>query len=88
MSYGGWTKEAQAHFVMALAQWQLNHHDKSLMALDRANEILRSNAPDFSGVGSDEWHNWLICQHFRHEAESLIHGDNQSGSGDGPSRRR
>jgi tetratricopeptide (TPR) repeat protein len=69
---GGWTQEAQARLVIAMAHWQLGELDDARAAYDRASEILKENEPDFAGQGSDDWYNWLICQHLRREAEAMM----------------
>ncbi|MDP6718680.1 MAG: tetratricopeptide repeat protein [Pirellulaceae bacterium] len=72
---GGWTQEAQAYLVIAMARWQLNERKQAQAALERAIRILQDNQPDFVGEGSDSWHGWLICQHLRREAESTMRAE-------------
>jgi tetratricopeptide (TPR) repeat protein len=69
---GGWSQEAQANLVMAMAHWRLEAHDRARDEYDQATQILKNHPPDFTAQVDNQWYNWLICQHLLREAEALI----------------
>jgi serine/threonine protein kinase len=69
---GGWSQLAQAHLVTAMAQSKQGNREGATAAMTFALDAMEANRPDFSRQNVREWQNWLICQHFLDEAQSLI----------------
>jgi tetratricopeptide (TPR) repeat protein len=67
--YGFPNLQAPASFILAMAHHRLGDKDKATQALERA----RKTFPGFSsGDLGGYWHDWLICQILRREAEGLL----------------
>jgi serine/threonine-protein kinase len=71
--------QAPANLVLAMAQHQLDHDDDAGEAIRRARGIMDQR--DFQRVRNGDlggfWHDWLICQILRREAEALLKADSK-----------
>jgi tetratricopeptide (TPR) repeat protein len=69
-----WNLTVPAQLVLAMAQHRLGHAEQARDALGRARAIMAGKQfpPGEQGDLIYVWHDWLICQHLRREAEALI----------------
>jgi tetratricopeptide (TPR) repeat protein len=70
---GDWNRELSAHLVRALALSRLGRRDEAGAARARASDLYRTKAanPGDRAAGGD-WHNQVICEVLRREAEALF----------------
>jgi serine/threonine protein kinase/predicted Zn-dependent protease len=71
--YGFDNLQIPANFILAMAHHHLGNKDKATQALARAKRSFPSR--DSNGDLGGYWHDWLICQNLRREAEGLLRAD-------------
>lgn len=76
-----WGREAELHFIRALGFHQINNGRAARMEFERGAALLVEHQPMLAAGPGVGWHDWLICQHLRNEAEAALHGRTLSRSG-------
>jgi tetratricopeptide (TPR) repeat protein len=70
---GPWNRDVPAHLVRAMANYRLGRIEVALAALERGAEVLRTQSPSLDGRDlATNWHDVLICEVLRGEAETLV----------------
>ncbi len=59
----------------AMAHIQLDQRDKAQVAMDNASNLVDDYLATATNDRGDQWHDWLMCQIVRREAESLFNKD-------------
>ncbi len=59
------------HFLLALAQHRVGRTEDARKTLARAREMMAHDMPSLEKSG-DDWHDWMVCDLLRREAEALI----------------
>jgi WD40 repeat protein/serine/threonine protein kinase len=70
---GDWDLTVPALLVLAMTHRQQGQLVQARTALDRATQVLGRKIPRLTNAG-DNWHDGLICQVLRREAEELLDG--------------
>jgi len=68
--------DAPAHLLLAMARHRLGETDEARQALQTAVELMEQFPKLDGGDLGDGWHDWLVCQILRREAESVVLGNN------------
>jgi serine/threonine protein kinase/Flp pilus assembly protein TadD len=58
----------------AMAHHRLNQADQARAAMDRATQLINKYLAAAKDDRGDDWHDWLMCEIVRREAESLLVG--------------
>ena len=71
-----------AYLVLAMAHHQLGQREEAEQALKKARAMMeqREIPKEDSGDYGPHWHDWVICQLLRREAETLLRGAEEKGS--------
>src|SRR5262249_60875887 len=70
---GYWNRELPAHLVRAMALSRLARHDAADAARARASDLYRTTVAKPGGrAAGGEWHDQVICEGLRREAEALV----------------
>jgi serine/threonine protein kinase/Flp pilus assembly protein TadD len=70
---GNWNREIPAHLVRAMAWTRLGHPDEARAALTKACKLYRTRAAQgVDQTPGGDWHDHLICQILRREAQTLL----------------
>jgi hypothetical protein len=68
---GDWNRELPAHLVRAMALSRLGRPDDAAATLVRASDLYRTKVASHDGSSDGGvWHDRLICEILRHEAEA------------------
>jgi WD40 repeat protein/serine/threonine protein kinase len=72
---GAPTRQAEAQFVLAMAQYRLNRPDRARAALSAGVGIVEKSLPKLeSGDIGQGWIDWIIARALMREAKSIIQG--------------
>ena len=71
-----------AYLVLAMAHHQLGQREEAEKAMKKARALMEQKGIPQEGSGDygSGWHDWVICQLLRREAETLIRGSEENGS--------
>jgi Flp pilus assembly protein TadD len=68
-------RDAEARFVLAMAEWHLQKAEEARVALAKGLDIVDANLPKHgSGDLGDDWIDWVIAHALLDEAKALIDG--------------
>jgi tetratricopeptide (TPR) repeat protein len=70
---GEWNLAGPGYLVLAMTRQRQGQEARAREALGAANQVLQKRMPRWADAGAG-WHDWLICQLLRREAEALIAG--------------
>jgi len=74
-------RDVQAHMVLAMSHYQLNHTEEARAALAKGSEISKSNLPRIErGNVGVYWFDWIIAHALEREAIALIEGPSSTNS--------